>query len=76
MLRRPTSRGKLQLAFRDHDVSRRFRSLSKGRRVKSEVHLLSMLSTKQRRDRLAYLIALHFRWRLHGQYIPSLLFDR
>lgn len=56
-------------------VRQRFPGLMKSRRVRSEVHFLSMLSTLQRRNRLKHLVALHFRWRLRGQYIPPLLFE-
>jgi hypothetical protein len=63
-------------AFRHHCLAwnrkLRFPGAMRGRQIKSEIHLLSMLSPAKRRDRLAHTIALHFRWRLRGQYIPSL----
>lgn len=66
----PIARRRAGLAW---NVRQRFPGLMKGRRIKSEEHLLSMLTTTQRRDRLKHLVALHFRWRLRGQYIPPLL---
>lgn len=54
----------------------RFKGLRSGfRRVKSEVHFLSMLRVKDRRARLRHRVKQAYDFRKRGQYVGPLLFE-
>lgn len=73
---KPKSRLEMQIHWREWQRRQHFPGLMKGRQITSEVHMMSMLNVKQRRARIKHHQAQNFRWRLRGQYIGPMLFER
>ncbi len=56
--------------------SLRFKGRVRWMSVKSEVHFLSRSSVTLRRDRLKHRVRQAFQFRLRGQYVGPLLFEK
>lgn len=73
--KRPQSNLERAIRWREWQRDCRFPGRVRWRQVTSEVHQRSMLTVKQRRERVTNSLATCFRFRLKGQYIGPMLFD-
>ncbi len=72
---KPVSRLEMEIRWREWQRLERFPGIVRWRPITSEIHARSMLTVKQRRERVQNTMKTCFRFRLRGQYIGPFLFD-